>query len=65
MAGLVVPLVVFVLLVVLVLSVVFMREIRNTWRRFKANFVVKREVPPPDRFDDQLRKYLERNRYGR
>lgn len=55
----------FAFLAVAILSVVFMHQIRDWIRRRRANYVVKREVPPPDQFDDQFRKYLERHRNGR
>lgn len=45
--------------------IVLFKEIRAKWREFRANRIVKREVPPPDRFDDELRKHLERHRNGR
>lgn len=43
---------------------VFQDKIQSKWQARKTARILKREVPPEDRFDDQLRKYLERHRYG-
>lgn len=51
------------LVTVLLLAIVyavFMRQIHAWWGRFKANRIVKREVPAPDDFDEKLREFLER-----
>jgi hypothetical protein len=60
---------VFMLLLVAVTAsvivvIVYKDKIQQKRRELKANRIAKREVPPEDRFDDQLRKYLERHRYG-